>query len=753
MTMFPVDRYNQAVWIAQPLQEIRPLVNTNFPNFGDRTAAIQGAVEQSARHWLQTQLCVGSNPAQPVLNPLRTYLFNQMSNNNYANPDWASYVSSVGQAVELLTVGLGQDLTQSIANMVSEVGRFYIYRAVAKDPGLAAIVNQQQMLELNQIAQNGNALATKIEEFQQHRARQIGVAPQMQPNGQNQWGRGTAPGQFGGYNQAVQPTGGFQFGNLSPQTVMVTPQQPAFQQPTIGSKDIRVSGASVLGQIETQPMVAQQLAPQPVQQPNHNFQPITPNGNVVKQTNDDWMSVTFSPTGKTEIVGSNPAQNQTFDFAPPPNIDYQYNTQQGVSAPTANDLNIQDVTPVAAPAPVEHLPEIQPVVMASSQLTYIGSVAAYTNDFIHEPLICLATHRIVGDKVMELPEMHYNEIEVDQSKHQEVDKGRHIPIYRQTAEDEVEASEPTGVVDFSNPILVPELLTAVNSTQAINTLKYTKDIYVKGTVMEFTNLNPKPVLLVSREQFGKQCAGLFVGSQETDVTKLKTLVGETLIHSKLLFDELDYRGTEAINKALAVSMGLDNLHIDSFYDDWDSLIAALVKRGKPTLDAFTTQLGSIVHAVACLAPPELEQYLLDVTFDQMTGAELSGIRINEEATGLSYDTPQQMGNRRKALRADKERKDIVTSAVVLLDVEYNAVISTTEEDLCLNTPDHESVVVLTKDLCEPLYNYVVEVFKRMTANSSQLHYNRVILSTYEGVRFEVVLSAYSEQDLYCLYRC
>jgi hypothetical protein len=63
------------------------------------------------------------------------------------------------------------------------------------------------------------------------------------------------------------------------------------------------------------------------------------------------------------------------------------------------------------------------------------------------------------------------------------------------------------------------------------------------------------------------------------------------------------------------------------------------------------------------------------------------------------------------------------------------------------------VVVLTKDLCEPLYNYVVEVFKRMTANSSQLHYNRVILSTYEGVRFEVVLSAYSEQDLYCLYRC
>jgi hypothetical protein len=102
MMMFPVDRYNQAVWIAQPLQEIRPLVNTNFPNFGDRTGAIQGAVEQSARHWLQTQLCVGSNPAQPVLNPLRTYLFNQMSNNNYANPDWASYVSSVGQAVELL---------------------------------------------------------------------------------------------------------------------------------------------------------------------------------------------------------------------------------------------------------------------------------------------------------------------------------------------------------------------------------------------------------------------------------------------------------------------------------------------------------------------------------------------------------------------------------------------------------------------------------------------------------------------------
>ena len=230
-------------------------------------AAIQGAVEQSARHWLQTQLCVGSNPAQPVLNPLRTYLFNQMSNNNYANPDWASYVSSVGQAVELLTVGLGQDLTQSIANMVSEVGRFYIYRAVAKDPGLAAIVNQQQMLELNQIAQNGNALATKIEQFQQHRAQQMGVAPQMQPNGQNQWGRGTAPGQFGGYNQAVQPTGGFQFGNLSPQTAMVTPQQSAFQQPTIGSKDIRVSGASVLGQIETQPMVAQQLAPQPVQQP------------------------------------------------------------------------------------------------------------------------------------------------------------------------------------------------------------------------------------------------------------------------------------------------------------------------------------------------------------------------------------------------------------------------------------------------------------------------------------------------------
>ena len=137
----------------------------------------------------------------------------------------------------------------------------------------------------------------------------------------------------------------------------------------------------------------------------------------------------------------------------------------------------------------------------------------------------------------------------------------------------------------------------------------------------------------------------------------------------------------------------------------------------------------------------------------MTGAELSGIRINEEATGLSYDTPQQIGNRRKALRADKERKEIVTSAVVLLDVEYNAVISTTEEDLCLNTPDHESVVVLTKDLCEPLYNYVAEVFKRMTANSSQLHYNRVILSTYEGVRFEVVLSAYSEQDLYCLYRC
>jgi hypothetical protein len=171
---------------------------------------------------------------------------------------------------------------------------------------------------------------------------------------------------------------------------------------------------------------------------------------------------------------------------------------------------------------------------------------------------------------------------------------------------------------------------------------------------------------------------------------------------------------------------------------------------------FLRQFGRLVddggEIIYSRADSKIEQPAV-VTFDQMTGAELSGIRINEEATGLSYDTPQQMGNRRKALRADKERKDIVTSAVVLLDVEYNAVISTTEEDLCLNTPDHESVVVLTKDLCEPLYNYVVEVFKRMTANSSQLHYNRVILSTYEGVRFEVVLSAYSEQDLYCLYRC
>ena len=348
--------------------------------------------------------------------------------------------------------------------------------------------------------------------------------------------------------------------------------------------------------------------------------------------------------------------------------------------------------------------------------------------------------------------MNYNEIEVDQSKHKEVDKGRHIPLYRETAEDSAEAMEPDGVVDFSNPVIIPELITSVNSSQAINTLKYLKDIYVKGTVMEFTNLNPKAVLLVSREQFGKQCSGLFVGSQETDVTQLKRLVGETLAHSKLLFDELDYRGTEAINKALAVAMGVNNLHIDSFYDDWDDLVAALVKRGKQTLDAFTTQLGSIVHAVACLAPPEMEQYMLDVTFDQMTGAELSGIRINEESKGLVYDTPQTIGNRRKALRADKERKEIVTSGVVLLDIEYNAVISTNEEDLCLNTPGHENVVVLTKDLCEPLYNYVKEVFKRMTANASQLHYNRVIISTYEGVRFEVMLSAYPDQDLYCLYR-
>jgi len=759
MTMFPTNTYNQNYYRQQPLQDTSPLVNApGFPNLGQQTSTIQAAIERVARHWLQSNLCAGSSGPQPMLNPLRTYLYNQMSNNNYNNQDWGSFVSSVGQAVELALAG-NQNLENAISTMVQEVGRFFIVRAVQRDPALQMMLNQNQRQELAMIEQQGNVLAQRISQFQQQRALQnpnLAVQQQQQVYQQGSWGQGMAPGQFAYGMQPQQPTN-FQFGALSPQTVVGAGQQGAFyQQPVVGNKDIRVSGSgSIQSSGATQPMVAsQQQMNRPVAAGNQQQQQI-------QQTNDEWMSVKFSPTGEVNVVGANESQTQTFQFDqhPQPNIDYQYNTQQGVvpagqqPTPPVEVIQpaVQQVQEISAvQQPMSEQPAPQPYIDQQAQESSIGKEVANVSDFLHTPLICYATHRQVGDKIVELS-MDYRKIETNYNLLPPEERGKHIPLYREVVTDDEYELEPSGVVDFTNPIIINELLTNVGSDQAINSLKYLKDIYVKGAVLEFTNLNPIPVLLVDREVIATKCSGLFVGTQETDVSQLKKLLGVALSHSRILFEELNYRGTEAINKILTVSMGLNGMRIDSFYDDWDDLVRILAGRGKQVIDAFTDQLGYIVHAVACLAPKEMEEFLLDVTFDQMCGTELSGIHLDDNSE-VVFDTPQVIGNRRKALRSDKTRKEIVGSAVVLLDIEYNAVISTTEEDLCLSTPGQTDVVVLTKELCEPLYNYVTEVFGRMAKTADKLHYNRVVVSTYEGCRFEVMPSAVGEQDVYCMYR-
>ena len=820
----------------------------------------QAQIEMALRNGLQARVA-RSNGQEP----LRVYLYNQMSANNYNNQDWFSLVKSMCETVLYTTSTTRRPIIESINGSVEMVLEHFMARAISRDPDLQRMLDQSQVNTVNKVLadmqQHGAVLENFLQRYMatyQQQANSIPVANPWPTAGiqladQNQQYQNQQPVQLqngftfapvvGQVQQPVyqqpqqvfqpqQPGQPFQWQNApapqQPQAMqfynapqvqqpqVVYHQQPVYQPAPQPQSQLRMNNpneiplyvppapqqqnnvpfqfAPVVDQVQYNPtpaaanmqnfsvytssgsssleeaiarvvaeerakeaQLAQQQARQAVQQPMANgrnpiegqerpafnyatTEPYNPNKPVTanpyvpapEQSDEEFWDTL------TELEG-NPDGSMTLKFSSGKEI---------VGGPTrmAVEPNPGVAQPYREPngmRPVSNLPPAPQYAVSDEQPIFL-------DDLIHKPLFCKATHWLdVKNNCIRRRNyrMNYEEHELDDNRISQADKGKVIPTYiydqEATAEDLPEI-EPSGSVDFSQPIIVEDILTNCSTATAMSFLKFAHNTYDAGTPLEFSNLNAEAITLVDKKAFKADCPNLFFDNLPRNVDQVWEQLGKCAGHSGMLFKILDQRATAATNKILNVGMGLKE-NITSFLEDWPELVK-YIKRvyGDEGIKGFTGGLSEVVYATCCLASGDLENFLLKQSLDSLVPTQVSG--MTEKDKKWSFETPQVVGMRRKNLLPLEQRNELLNNTVVLVNPEYVVMVPATMEDLCLTT-ENNKVLTISETLCGPLYQYLYEVLVRI--NSREVNYSSMVLYTYEGERFELMPAALGDPSLFC----
>jgi hypothetical protein len=145
--------------------------------------------------------CIDALQSRAATSPLRMFLYNEMSFNNYGNQAFLYLVKTVCDLSEM-QAAQGANIESSIQNSVELVVQFSALDNLQKYPGLQQFVDQQTAVKLNNLATRRHQVMTGLAAYQQQKQQPQNV--------------------YGGYQPVQQPMvqgfGGFQQNNHGPQS-------------------------------------------------------------------------------------------------------------------------------------------------------------------------------------------------------------------------------------------------------------------------------------------------------------------------------------------------------------------------------------------------------------------------------------------------------------------------------------------------------------------------------------------------------
>lgn len=657
-------------------------VMLQIPDFPARLAGQRDALERFARVVLQ-------NGHQR--NPLRLFVYNQMSANNWQNLDWIALVKNLGNLLDFLIFDQHNAGTQELVSGAVELTvKLMMLRAVEQYPNLQSYLDQAMYNELGQIKQRRDQIRTLMSQTQ---VQQGGLFPQ-----QNQMNQ----------NAQLMNVGGS--ANWSAGLQQQFHQQPQAQQTQLGGgTSSRISIGDLAPPKQTQPTSIQ-------------------TGSGMFET---WES---DPNRQHANIGGGNTNFRGF-FAETEEVQLKPNWEQAAPAPAPEqpvETNYRDelIAKYGAVFPmIEIAGKAYPLVYDRYrfQINENGALMKIEDHVIEQmeaeprPVSLSIPHYVPVDKTA--PESAVN-TRVSFLKAAEEDHGLEV---------------------------LPDAIVGLEIDTAAGLVNMRTNAYIEKKVVEFTALTVDAVFVPDVEKFKADFAGLLIESPESDITKLMELVKSSGQVADALYRKLNRRVTTAINQILNENLGL-SATISDGATDWAELPAWLnKKKGAKHLAALSDSVMAVVNAACCIASGELDDTVRDYNYAKLHINQTSGViydrklydvRSMDSAEMEAYDSEVLASCSAAALTIDSFIQLIYRDYVSLLPVEF--------ENLGIDIADGKEVTVVHESAHPELNNYIKGLYRRAGGDVSR--FDNIYLTTIDGAVMRVVRLSLADDTVLGLVR-
>lgn len=607
---FNPDMIDQHYWRDDPWRSHEQLFDLGIP---PHMQQFQDYVERALRVELQSQAHRSA---------LRTFLYNQMSYNNYQNDDWFSLVMSCSEVADMYMGAQRMSPDRAIPSAADRMIRIRIALNVQRYPALTQWMTQDQLRDSQVMAQDAAILSQEVEAF-------LGI--HQQPPRYN-----AAPAYQAPQYQAPAYGGGGQQLSVAARVAAGQAHPNAHRNPTIGRAPQRGGVTSVASTALGRSAPASRPATSGV-------------GRRPPQTVTSMVAMSpVAPAPEVEVYQEG-ADNF---FSMVPTVD----TKQAQS-----HQNTIQTTPVTIDQPmepenkenvVEDVEEMQPLqTNPLPPLTY----------FYEDPEMKIEDHALFERK----------------PKPQNVVRG--LPVYEMREENDTVVVEQTWL--DTTTVRQYGLIHSTDFDSAADLVTFASASMADGVVAEFPMVLSTPFFVESPELLVERCKVLTTQLQNApSVAEVQEALKFAETVSWRLARDLDRRLTEATNFFLRVRLGLDaEFNIDSFREDFDALLPIVREQyGVIVFDAFKKGIPQILLSVRGLTIDGPEEFIQHNLQKILEPADKSFAVAGDPVRIVLEDLPEQVEPLANLL------KDVHQNIVTMVSCQYLAVLPITLEDTGLD---------------------------------------------------------------------
>ena len=615
-----------------------------------------------------------------VENQLRSYLYHQMSANNYLNADWGSLVSSAAQLLEAEIYGQGNAATENLmSNVLQRAIQGFIVRAVERDQQLANTLTQQQINTFGQLVAARNNDIAVVEHYA---AQKYGV---VQP-------------------QAGVPNTRTDF--LRNQVNQALPiHAPATRAPAGAAVSLSSSFHDVLeraAQIDA-----------PVQQPQRQQQISQPrdNGSVFGTVRNLTQSIQPQATDNRQVI-------EEVHLSP----HHGYVHQRG-----GEDIRFEDYM-----TPSDDVPMTTPLVNADIHRNRRGVAFSVLDvEGIPMPLVYSPYQCAVNEETGAL--VRYEDHELNTANILPEKGLPVIPVYTHPEDQrEDEPVQQTWLAEDKREVMT-EPVVGMERDTAFSFVGFRENAWHTKAIHEFVRLNVDSVMLADPQEIHERFAGLFMTTPETDLSELWRRVQQLPSYSMALYKKINRRATVAVNEILNKRLGIPT-RIDSYSEDWAELMASLQTRGG---DALVRRFAGMVHlahsSICCLAGESVHRSLLKHnTCYNALSKQVGLVWDGDRSSYVLPTTAMRDANQRYRSEIESEL-GLIDGIVMLVDQEYCCLLPVEFDCLGLAISDEPTVVYpsATPEFCKLLQGVVSR------AGGFDSLFRRIVVGTIDGVMLQV----------------